>query len=48
MTTAEFVQRYEADELEETLEFIEWVGEYRLREHLRDKAKMLREIRFAN
>ena len=48
MTTAEFVQRYEADELEETLEFIEWVGECRLREHLRDKAKTLREIRFAN
>jgi len=48
MTTLEFVQRYEADELEETLEFIEWVGEYRLRERLLDKTNTLREIRFAN
>lgn len=46
MTTPEFVQRYEADELEETLEFIEWVGEYRLRERLLDKTNTLREIRF--
>lgn len=48
MTTPELVQRYEADELEETLEFIEWVGEYRLRERLLDKTNTLREIRFAN
>jgi hypothetical protein len=48
MTTPQFVQRYEADELEETLEFIEWVGEYRLRERLLDKTNTLREIRFAN
>ena len=34
LVTADFVQRYENDELEETLEFAEWIGEYRLRERL--------------
>lgn len=44
----EFIRRYEQDELEETLEFAEWIGEYRLLERLREKANVLREIRFAN
>ena len=48
MTTAAFVARYEDDELPETLEFAEWIGEYRLFMRLRDKAEMVREIRFAN
>ena len=30
MSTREFVQRYENDELDETLEFGEWVGESRM------------------
>ena len=30
MSTREFVQRYENDELNETLEFGEWVGESRM------------------
>ena len=34
LSTADFVQRYENDVLEETLEFAEWIGEYRLRECL--------------
>jgi NTP pyrophosphatase (non-canonical NTP hydrolase) len=40
----EFVRRYERNELEETLEFVEWIGEYRLLERLREKADVLREI----
>lgn len=48
MPTADFIRRYEADELAETLEFIEWMGEYRLQERLQEKTKTLREIRFAN
>lgn len=48
LSTAEFLQRYENDELQETLDFAEWVGEYRLLERLRDKAATLREIQFAN
>ena len=48
MSTAEFVVRYENDELPETLEFAEWVGEHRLLARLREKAEMVREIRFAD
>lgn len=44
----EFLQRYENDELSETLDFAEWIGEYRLLERLREKADTLRDIRFAN
>jgi len=36
LTSAEFIRRYEQDELEETLEFAEWIGEYRLLERLRE------------
>ena len=48
LPSAEFIQRYEQDELEETLEFAEWIGEYRLLERLQEKADTLREIHFAN
>lgn len=48
MTTVEFVVRYENDELSETLEFAEWIGEYRLLVRLRDKAETMREIQFAD
>lgn len=48
LPTTDFIQCYENDALEETLEFAEWVGEYRLRERLLEKADALRAIRFAN
>lgn len=44
----EFLQRYENDELPETLDFIEWVGEYRLLERLGEKMETLQGIRFEN
>ena len=47
-STQEFLRRYQNDELPETLEFVEWVGESRLLERLREKADTLQEIRFAN
>ena len=34
LATADFIQCYEKDELEETLEFAEWIGAYRLRGRL--------------
>jgi hypothetical protein len=46
LSTADFIQRYENDELKETLEFAEWIGEYRLKERLLEKADILRAIRF--
>jgi phage shock protein A len=48
MTTAEFVRRFEDDELDETFERAEWVGEYRLLQRLNEKAEALRGVRFAN
>ena len=48
LSTVDFVQRYENDALEETLEFGEWIGEYRLRDRLLEKAASLRAIRFAD
>jgi len=48
MSTSEFVRRYEADELKETLDIAEWIGEFRMLERLREKADTLRGIRFAN
>jgi hypothetical protein len=46
--TDKFIRGFEDDQFEETLESSEWVGEYRLLERLREKAAMLREIKFAN
>lgn len=48
LPTAEFIRRYEHNEFAETLEFAEWIGEYRLLERLREKAETLRGIQFAN
>lgn len=44
LTSAEFVRRYENDELPETLAFDEWLGEYRLLARLREKAETLQGI----
>ncbi len=48
MASAEFLRRYENDELQETLDLAEWIGEYRLLTRLREKAATLQEIQFAN
>jgi hypothetical protein len=47
-SSAEFVRRYENDELPETLDFAEWIGEYRMLARLREKIATLQEIRFAD
>lgn len=46
MATQEFLLRYENDEIEETMDFAEWIGEIRLVERLQEKAETLRDIRF--
>ena len=48
ITTETFICRYENDEFEETLGFVEWIGEYRLLKQLREKVDVLREIKFAD
>lgn len=48
MNSVQFIQRYENDELPETLDFDEWVGEFRLLGRLREKADAYRGIRFVH
>jgi hypothetical protein len=48
LSSQEFLRRYEDDELPETLDYAEWIGEQRLLERLREKARTLEEIRFAD
>lgn len=46
--TKDFIADYENDKMEESLDFIEWIGEFRLLERLNEKADTLRNIRFEN
>ena len=48
MMTKDFVRRFENDEIDETLELAEWIGEYRLLQRLNEKTEALRGVRFAN
>jgi hypothetical protein len=48
LSTSEFIKRFENDELPETLDYVEWIGEYRLLIRLHEKTEALRDIRFAN
>ena len=47
LSAVDFIQRYENDALEETLEFAERIGAYRLRECLLEKAEALRAIQIS-
>ncbi|OIN97078.1 MAG: TlyA family rRNA (cytidine-2'-O)-methyltransferase [Anaerolineae bacterium CG03_land_8_20_14_0_80_58_20] len=42
LKTPDFIAKYENNELEETVEFAEWIGEFRLLTRMREKAETLR------
>ncbi|WP_374685515.1 hypothetical protein [Promineifilum sp.] len=48
MATDDFMRRFENDELIETLDFVDWIGEYRLLSHLQEKAETYQGIEFEN
>jgi phage shock protein A len=48
MSSAEFLRQHQNDELAETLDTIDWIGELRLLERLREKETTLKELRFAD
>jgi archaellum component FlaC len=48
MTSAVFLQRYENDELQETLELDEWIGEIRMVQRLQEKVIRLRGVEFVH
>ena len=48
LSTEEFLQRYENDEFEETLELDEWIGEASILKRLREKLENLGGIEFVS
>ncbi|MFB2935679.1 hypothetical protein ACE1B6_10535 [Aerosakkonemataceae cyanobacterium BLCC-F154] len=48
MSTAEFLRRYENDEIQETLEIDEWIGESLMLKGLQKDLDTLRGIKFVN
>ena len=48
LPTSEFVDRYANDQVDETLETIEWLGEYRMLKRIQQKLDALRGVQFAN
>ena len=46
--TSDFIRRYENDEIEETLDAAEWIGEFRMHERFIEKIEALKGIRFAH
>lgn len=48
LNTEEFISRYENDEIKETLESAEWIGEFRMWKRLKEKVEALRDVQFAN
>jgi hypothetical protein len=48
MASPDFLQRYENDELPETLELDEWIGEIKLLQRLQEKAERLRGVEFVH
>ena len=48
LTSDEFLRRVQNDELVETHDTIEWIGELQMRERLRDKATTLRGLHSAD
>ncbi|MBN1889363.1 MAG: hypothetical protein JW850_15315 [Thermoflexales bacterium] len=48
MNTSDFYRRLTDGEIQETLDFIEWVGEYKTLTRLQKKYRDLQEIQFAD
>lgn len=48
MSTTEFIRRFENDEIEESPDMDDWIGEQRLLGRLQEKAEALKGIEFAD
>ena len=46
LSTEEFIQAYENNERQETVEASEWIGEHRLLKRIKEKLETLKDIRF--
>ncbi len=48
LSTEEFIKRFNNDQLLHSFDFDEWIGEYRLLEHLQQTKASLEEINFVD
>lgn len=48
MQTSHFITAFENDEIEETIDIAEWVGEYRMLTRLKEKSTLLRKTQIEN
>ncbi len=48
VTSAELLRRHQNDEVAETLDIIDWIGELHMLERLREKETTLRELHLAD
>ena len=48
MSTRDFVASYARNEMAETLDTIEWLGEYRMAQSLQDEMDALKALRFGD
>ncbi len=48
LSTAEFIRRFNNDELAHSFDFDEWIGESRMLEHFQDKKEAIEEIEFVS
>ena len=48
LSTAEFIRRFNNDELTHSFDFDEWIGESRMLAHLQDKKTAIEEIEFVS
>lgn len=46
MSTADFIARYARNDIAETLDTLEWLGEYRLMQSIQDEVDALHALRF--
>jgi deoxyribodipyrimidine photolyase-like uncharacterized protein len=48
LSTVEFIQSFNNDELLHNFDFDEWIGESRMLKHLQEKKEIIEEIQFVN
>ena len=48
MSTNQFLDAFANNQLDESLEFAEWIGEHRMLKRLQEKAQILEEISFVD
>ena len=48
LSTGEFIQSFNNDELSHNFDFDEWIGEARMLQHLQEQKETIEEVKFVN